>query len=195
MSDKPENVREIVDNLGKLKSESGEVRLEQVIETFGSRSYGPLILVPALLGSSPLGTVPSVPSFLALVIALVAVQILMGRTHFWLPQFIANRSVSQEKLEKATNALSGPAGFMDRVFHGRLKWATREPMSRVAAGMVLMLSVLVVPLELVPLAAIIPFSGIAAFGLAMTVRDGALMLLAIALWCASLGVAVMAWTG
>ncbi|MEL6738149.1 MAG: exopolysaccharide biosynthesis protein [Pseudomonadota bacterium] len=185
----------MVDRLGELEAEDGQVRIGQVVETFGDRGYGPLLLVPALLGASPLGGIPTVPSLLALMIGFIAMQIVVGRTHFWLPGFIADRSVSQEKLKSARETLSKPAEVMDQLFHGRLSWATHDPMPRIAAAIIIILCVLIVPLELVPLAALLPFSAIAAFGMALTVRDGALMLLAIAISVASLIAAANAVLG
>ncbi|MEO0871509.1 MAG: exopolysaccharide biosynthesis protein [Pseudomonadota bacterium] len=192
MAKHSESAQDVINKLGELSSQNGEVRFEQVVETFGGRGYGPLLLVPALLGASPLGGIPSVPSVLALMIALIAGQIVIGRAHFWLPGFIAERSVSAEKLESARETLSKPASLMDRVFHGRLRWATKDPMPRIAAAIIIILCVLIVPLELVPLAALLPFSAIAAFGMALTVRDGALMLLAIAISVVSLVTSVFA---
>ena len=185
-SSQANSAKAVVDKLGELNAEDGEVSVDKVVETFGARGYGPMLLVPALLGASPLGGIPSVPSLLALVIALIAGQIVIGRTHFWLPGFLGRRSVSEEKLQNARDALSKPAKLMDKLFHGRLEWATRDPMPRIAAAIVMVLCVTIVPLELVPLAALLPFSAIAAFGLALTVRDGALMLLAIAISIVSL---------
>lgn len=190
MSQESDSVGDIIERLGEIEPEDGDIRIKQVIETFGGRSYGPVLLVPALLGASPLGGVPSVPSLLAVVIAVIAAQIVAGRTHFWLPGVIARRSVSRDKLESARDALSKPAAIMDRVFKGRLQWATQDPMPRIAAVIVMALCVAIVPLELVPLAALLPFSAIAAFGLALTVRDGALMLLALSISCVSLASAV-----
>ncbi|UAB78530.1 exopolysaccharide biosynthesis protein [Erythrobacter sp. SCSIO 43205] len=185
-SSQEQSAEAVVDKLGELGAEDGEVCVDQVVETFGARGYGPMLLVPALLGASPLGGIPTVPSILALIIALIAGQMVVGRTHFWLPEFLSQRSVSGEKLQNARDALSKPAQVMDKLFHGRLEWATSDPMPRIASAIVMVLCAVIVPLELVPLAALLPFSAIAAFGLALTVRDGALMLLAIAISIVSL---------
>ncbi|MEM7690030.1 MAG: exopolysaccharide biosynthesis protein [Pseudomonadota bacterium] len=191
MSDSPQSASDIIAKLGKLdgddKRDGDAVQIGEVIKTIGGRSYGPLLLLPALLGASPLGGIPTVPSVLAVIIAVIAAQMVIGRTHFWLPGFLAERTVPKAKLESARETLSKPAQLMDTLFDNRLSWATKEPMPRIAAVLVLILCLTIAPLELVPFAAILPFSAIAAFGLAMTVRDGALMLLALALSCTSVG--------
>ncbi len=69
---------------------------------------------------------------------------------------------------------------MDKLFHGRLEWLTRDPLPRVAAIVILVMCALVVPLEIVPLAVAIPMGVTAGFGLALLVGDGLLMLFAFA---------------
>lgn len=187
----PDSVKEIVERLSSLGSENDRVSVNEVVESFGGRSYGPSLLVPALVGASPVGGVPGVPSFFAALIMVFAVQILIGRTHFWLPGILAERSVSGDKLDEASKRLEAPGRKLDSIFHGRLSWATRRPFTQVAALFIVLLCATIPPLEIIPLAAALPFSAIAAFGLAMMVRDGALMLVATAVSCASLGFGVM----
>jgi hypothetical protein len=119
-----------------------------------------------------------VPSFLALFIALVAVQLLLGKDHLWLPRFIQRRSVSAGKLHDAADRLNPVAARLDRWFHGRMARFVRQPWPRIAAGIVIALCLTVPPLKLVPFASTAPMLAIAAFGLALLVRDGLLMIAA-----------------
>ncbi|MEL6238316.1 MAG: exopolysaccharide biosynthesis protein [Pseudomonadota bacterium] len=182
---------ELVERLGELKAEEGQsnICVDQVIANFGGRSYGPLIFVPAVLGMSPISGIPSVPTIIAVIIALIALQILIGRKHFWMPGILGNRAISEEKLGEAAQKLKGPAQTMDKWFKNRLEWATATPAPQIAAAIILCLCLTIAPLEFVPFAAAAPFSAIAAFGLAITVRDGLLMLFAFGVATTSLGLA------
>ena len=87
-----------------------------------------------------------------------------------------------------------PAGQrMDRWFHGRLPILTSGPFVRAAAGAIILLALAVPPLELVPLATTAPMAAIAAFGLALVVRDGLLMMaaLTVALAAVVIGIGVV----
>jgi len=189
MADEPGSVLEAIECLGSLASENEDVTVDEVVKSFGGRSYGPMILVPALVGVSPVGGVPGVPSFFAVLIAVIAVQILIGRSHFWLPDVLAQRSVSGDKLSKASDKLERPAKKLDAVFGHRLKWATEPPAPQIAAAIILVLCGTIPLLEIVPFAAAAPFAAIAAFGVALMVRDGALMLFAIAVSFVTVGTA------
>ena len=91
---------------------------------------------------------------------------------------------------KAADKLQGVGRWMDRWFHGRLKRLTGPPFDRIAAAMCILLCFTVPLLEFIPFASTAPMAAIAAFGLALLARDGALMLVAMAASIAALGFAV-----
>lgn len=181
---------DILDRLGDLAKKEDKVPIGDVVEAMGARSFGPFIMLPALIEISPLGAVPGVPTFLALVIALTAAQLLLGRNHLWLPGLVEKRSARSEKVLKAVDRLRPIAKWMDRWFHGRMKRFAGGPFPRIAAACVIMLALTVPPLEFIPFASTAPMAAIAAFGLALIVRDGLLMLIAGALTVAALGTGI-----
>lgn len=191
------NVTEILSRL-REKGENAHrdpVQLGEAVEAFGKRSVGPFLLIPALIEVSPIGGIPTVPTLLAIIIALSAAQIVFGRDHIWLPGFLERRHVAGDKVVSATDKLAGVGRWMDRWFHGRLTWMTRRPFDRIAAGLCILLCATVPPLELIPFASTAPMAAIAAFGLALLVCDGALMLVAMAGSVAALGFAASLLVG
>ena len=177
MADEPKNVGEILDRIDEIANE-GDVSLGHVAEAMGTRAHGPFLMVPALIDLSPVGSIPGLPTLLAVVIVITAVQLLFGGRTLWLPGILARRSLSNGKARKTTEKLRGVARFLDRWFHGRLPALTKGPFVRVAAALVILLAFTVPPLELFPLATTAPMAAIAAFGLALLVRDGLLMVIA-----------------
>lgn len=192
MSD-PHSVGEILDSLQQLAKRERSVSIGDIVEAFGNRSYGPFLIVPALIELSPIGGIPGLPTALAAIIALFAVQMLIGRKQMWLPGLVKRRSIKADRLEKASGRLRGLARFMDRWFHGRLPALTKGPMIKLAAAIVLLLAATVPPLELLPFASSAPMLAIAAFGLALLVRDGVLMIVALLLSLASIALGVGLW--
>ncbi|WP_066554929.1 exopolysaccharide biosynthesis protein [Croceicoccus bisphenolivorans] len=188
MAADPHSVCEILNCLDEVAKEHSKVSVENVVDAIGSRSYGPFLLVPALLEITPVGAIPGVPTFLAVIITLVALQMLFGRKHIWIPGFISHRSVSAERVEKASRKLRKIAAFLDKWFHGRLKALTHGVPVRIAAILIIGLCATVPPLELVPFASSGPMIAVAAFGLALMVRDGLLMLIATAMSLAAFGI-------
>lgn len=173
--------------------EQERVSIGDLLEAFGSRGYGAALLVPPLIEISPIGGIPGVPTALALILASFAVQIAMQRDHLSLPGFVERRSIKGEKLQKAADKLKGLGERLDRWFHGRLRKLTDGWWVRVAAFCIIGLTIMVPPLEFVPFASTAPMAAIAAFGLALLVHDGALMLAAFLLSGAAVGFA--GWLG
>ncbi len=178
MTSTPHSVSEILDMLEEAGSSTEKVSVGDVVEKFGARSYAPLLIVPALVGISPVGGIPGVPTFLAVIIFLFAVQMAFGRSRLWLPGIIENRAIKGEKVEKSAEKLRRPAKWIDALFNERLKPLAGKKAARVAAVIVVLLCIAVPPLELLPFAVMLPMAVIATFGIALLVRDGLIMLLA-----------------
>lgn len=191
----PHSVSDVIDCLEMLAKEKGCVSVGDVVDTLGTRTYGPMLMVPALIELTPIGSIPGVPTFLAITIAIFAVQMLIGAKHFWIPDFIENRRVAASKLDKAARKLEPLAKRLDAWFHGRLKMLTKGAAIRIAAATVILLCLAVPPLEFVPFASSGPMLAIALIGLALLVRDGALMIAALAIGLSAVGYGIVTLIG
>lgn len=188
---KIEKVRDVLDQLGSLADRHPRISIGAIAESFGKRSFAPFIFLPALIEISPIGGIPGVPTLLALLIVIVSAQLLFGRSHVTLPAFLERLSVSDANVHAARDKLDNVARWMDRMFHRRFSVLTRRPMARLAALLAILLAVTVPPLELLPFASTAPMAGIAAIGLALLVRDGLMMGVALLGGGGMLGLALM----
>ncbi|HAQ36731.1 MAG: hypothetical protein CMF74_11220 [Maricaulis sp.] len=163
-------------------AEGEKVHISDLLDLYGDRSFGPILLLLGLLAViPPMGAIPGVPAAVGAVIILFSVQMVFGRKHIWLPGFIADRSISKDKIRKAHDKTKGVLGFIDGLVTERLSWATGGPARYGAAVLATLLALALIPLELVPFAVAIPGVAISMIGLALVARDGALMLVAYAL--------------
>ena len=190
------DAHEVVDTVERVARDDGDdggngkVTVGQLNDELGHRSTGALMALPALLELTPVGGIPGVPTVLALIIAIFAVQIAIGRDDMWLPDFLERREVESERLRKAADWMKKPADWIDRHFGERLTRLTGRAGVRMAAGAILLLCATVPPLEVVPFASSIPMATIALFGFAMILRDGVAMAVA---WVAFAAAAVGVW--
>jgi len=116
------SLEDLVCQLDAICGEIGEgrVTVAKVMKTLGHKSFGPLLLVPGLIGVSPIGAIPFLPGVMALIVLLVSGQILIGMDHAWLPGFLLRRSISARKLSAACRAVQPYARFVDRFVWPRL---------------------------------------------------------------------------
>jgi hypothetical protein len=142
-------------------------------------------VVAGLIVLAPLiGDIPGVPTIMALVVLLVAVQVLLGRQHLWLPQWLLDRSIASEKLARAIDWLRRPAGFVDRLLRPRLQRLTRRAGIYATAVLCIIIAAAMPPMELVPFSANAAGIALTALGLALIADDG---LLAIGAFVVSAG--------
>ncbi|MEE4211760.1 MAG: exopolysaccharide biosynthesis protein [Parvularcula sp.] len=176
-------VEDVLDRLkeavrSKQHVEKGKATVGVVLDAFGSRSYGPFLLVPALIEMSPIGGIPGVPTILAVFILSAAVQMLMGRDHIWVPGFFERRHINGDKVVAVDKKVRPAARWLDKHTRARIPLLLRKGGVMGAAIAVILLCLTVPPLELVPFASTLPMAAIACFGLALLARDGLLMLIA-----------------
>ena len=172
------DLTDILDDLDDLAGSEDEVSLGDVVDKIGQRGEGAFLALPGLVGATPIGGIPGVPTLLGVFVVLISAQFLIGKKGLWLPDMLKRRSVEDERITKSTKRLRGPAKWIDGHFGSRLQSLTGTPAKKIAALLALIFGCLLPPLEVVPFAALIPFAVIALLGLALALSDGLLMLIA-----------------
>lgn len=166
-----------------------QVSVGELLDGFGHRSFGPLILTPSILVASPLSVLPGFPTAAGAVIALIAVQMLLGRRSPWLPGSLRRRRIDRRRLRRAAARLQPIARRVDRLVRPRLEFLTTGPFARAIAAICVLIALTMPPLELVPMANSTTGAAISVFGLALAARDGLLALLALGLTVAGAAIA------
>ncbi len=166
------------------------IHLQDIVDTFRSRGFGPLVTLPALLALLPTGGVPGVPTLCAIFIALIAVQQLFGRQSPWLPRKLRKRGISHDKLHRTVKRVRPWTQRIDKLLAQRLEIFLQPTARRLIAVLVIVLALGMIPLELLPFAAAMPALAITVIGLGMTADDGLLLLIGLLL---TLGTAVFAF--
>lgn len=186
---------DILDELDQLADDETQPSVGDVNEKLGNRSVGALMAIPASFELTPIGGIPGVPTMLALIVAIFAVQVAWGRDHMWLPGFLHRRSVKAKKLSKSVEKLRPAARWADRHFGRHLPKLVDTAGTRLAAVAIVTICLTVPPLELIPFASSLPMSAIITFGIGILFQDGRLMALGWAVWVAALIGVFILWPG
>lgn len=168
----PETLEQLLDTLGEAAPDCAETSLGAIIEALGTRSFGPLLVLAGLIAISPLSGVPGVPTTVGALVALIAIQLLIGRRHFWLPQWLKHRCVARSTFEAALHGARRPARFVDRLLRPRLTVLTHGPGVFMIAALSLLIAIALPLLELVPFSATLAGVVFAALGLSLMAHDG-----------------------
>ena len=190
--EKPTNLEHLLDKLEGAPDERHEaVTLGEIVEAAGARSFGPLLLVAGLVAASPLSAIPGMPTTLGVLVALITVQFLFRRRHFWLPQWLLKRRLKRETFCKALAWMRKPAHFIDRFLHPRLESVTRHTGLYAIALVCALIGIAMPSLELVPFSSHVAGLALTAFGLALIANDGVVGLVALGITGAAVAVAAV----
>ncbi|NWG47458.1 MAG: exopolysaccharide biosynthesis protein [Alphaproteobacteria bacterium] len=173
--DDPKGIGDVLDRL-IARTGGDQVSVGDVLDAFGTKAFGPLVLVPALLLTLPTGIVPGVPLVLGAVILIVSVQVLFGARAPWVPARLRRVRVGRERLVSARRAAAPWLARIDALIRPRAGLFVRPPMTQAIALVCVLLSVSLVPVEIIPFATALPGSALILFGLALTAHDGLLAL-------------------
>ncbi len=179
----------LLDCLEEACAHAETVTGQAVMDQIGQRSFGALILLPAVIVVSPLSGVIGLPSTAAVLIIAVSGQLLFGRNDVHIPRRIAHRAVPCRRVHQAMRVLRPAARVIDRILRPRLTLLTQGPASRAIAAACILLALTIPPLEMLPFASTLIAAVISLFGLALLANDGAMAALGY------LGLAALAGAG
>ncbi len=180
------SLQQLLEHIAITARNQERVSLDLVLRAVGRRSFAPVLLLVGIILFSPLSGIPGLPTTMAILVLLVTIQLLLGRHHFWLPQWMLQRSISKQKLLTALHWLEKPAAFIDNWLKPRLRFLVRRTGTFVIALICTLIALALPVMEVVPFSATIAGIALAAFGLALVAHDGVLALAAFCLTATTL---------
>lgn len=154
------------------------VALGWIFERLHERSFGPVMLLLALLAM-----VPGVSPIAGALIIWIAGQMILARPRATLPRFVARQTVPTARFARLIERMVPVLRWLERLI--RPRWSTPFTMTTSVVGMVLLL--LGVSLfSPVPLSNLLPALVIMGMALAYLERDGVMLAIATAIACVSL---------
>lgn len=169
--------------------------IQDMLDRVGARSFGAALLVPSLILVSPLSIIPLMPTIGGLVILTISIQAFFGRSHLWLPRFLASRRLTGPQLKRAVTYLRKPAAWLDRKSRHRLRFLSRAPMDRIALLAVMVVAATWPFLEILPMFTSVSAGGVALVAFALMVRDGFVLIAGYTVLGLSLAVVTAILTG
>jgi hypothetical protein len=163
--------------------------LGEVVNAFGERAFGALLLLFGLLNALPLP--PGATAVLGIPLLLLSIQLVLRTDQLWMPRWALKRSIAREAYRKNAARVAGPIRTVERLSRPRLLVLT-GPVSELTIGLVCTLLAMIVMLP-VWSTNMFPAFVIAIFGFGMMQRDGVAVLLG---WLGAAGYAlflVLAW--
>ncbi|WP_456269998.1 exopolysaccharide biosynthesis protein [Kushneria sp. AK178] len=165
---------ELMTSLDK-EHEGDDVNLNDVLETFGSRSFGPLLVIPPLVALAL--PIFGLPTICGVVTALVAIQMVMGQNSPWLPRRLRQLSIDGQRFHRTVEKLNPWVRRLEKLFRPRLGFMNNEMTRRITALFIVLISLSIPFVEPLPMAPALPCAMLLLVALGMLMRDGLAMLI------------------
>ena len=164
--------------LGKMQPRARQDTFEfaEFWDVMEKRGFGPMLALPSFIACTPIGAIPGIPTLAGGTILLIALQILLGRRHPWLPQKVMQLNCDADQLRYIVEKVKPYAVRVDRFLVPRC-FFMRQPVFRsfialCCAGCGLVM----IPLELIPFMGLIPAFAVLIMAIGMATDDGAVAL-------------------
>ena len=171
---------------GLAAGDTPRLTLRELVESFGERAFGAVILLVSLLNLIPLP--PGATTVTGAPLVLISAQLLLGRDRLWLPRRLLDASIDRARFARGVTRVAPWVRRAERLSRPRLPALVTTLAERLIGLACLVLAlVLVLP---IPLGNLAPALAMAVFGLALMQQDG---LAACAGWALTAGsVAILA---
>lgn len=175
------------------RPDGDQLSLPDLVDCMQGRGFGPLLLVPSLIVLLPTGAIPGVPILGALLIILVAGQIVAGKRTPWVPRRLRQARIDRKRFQRMVARLTPWTRRFDRLLQPRLQWLTTDPVDRIGGLLCILLAISMLFLQLIPFAVAPPALVIVLYALSLSAHDGALALVALTIMVAAAVAAVLHW--
>lgn len=171
------NLRTLLQSLCS-ETEGETVTVGDLLDAVGRRSYGPVLLLLGFIAISPLTLIPGANVLVALITLIFALQMVFGLPYPWIPNKALEFRFPRDYLVRGVAVADKYVAVVDRFLKPRLTFLTKIPFVNLVALACVGAALVTIPLSFVPLGPVVPSLAVLLFGLAITARDGFMLVLA-----------------
>lgn len=149
-------------------SDRPRISIAAILDAFGDRAFGALLLLFALPNALPMP--PGTSAVLGAPLVFIALQLMIGSKRLWLPRFITERSLKREDFQALASKIEPWVQRLERLLKPRAEVMTTFVADRLTGLACFVLSIiLILP---IPFGNMPPAIAISAFALGVIERDG-----------------------
>ena len=158
-----------------------EVSVGRIVDHLGRASFASVMLIFSLISTSPASAIPGVTAVVAMLVLLLIVQMMAGRSSVWLPRFVSDKRLDAKKVENGLNWVRGPVEWVEQFLKPRMTFLFHRPWLWLPMVLIAGLTLFMPFMEIVPTSGSIASAVIALFSASLLTRDGVLALVSLGL--------------
>lgn len=155
------------------QGESEKLTFGEVVDAFGDRAFGAVMLVVGLINLLPWP--PGGTTITGAPLLFITLQLAFSSEHLWLPRFITRASISRRAFDHGLDRFGGWIRRAERLTRPRWRWII-GPLGQALIGVVgfVLAVILVLP---IPFGNFLPAVAICLFAVGLMQRDGVVTLM------------------
>ncbi|MGQ3674629.1 exopolysaccharide biosynthesis protein [Xanthobacter sp. TB0139] len=175
-----------------VATEGDKVAVGDLVNALRNRAFGILLLIFGIPNCIPMP--PGLPVICGIILALIGLQMALGRQEVWLPEIISRRTFSRSVLEKIVNTSRPYIERFENWSRPRLPQVSGAAGRRGVGVLVVVLGLVLAFLPIPIFGNIPPGIAVCVLGLGLVERDGVIIAIGYAVTALALVVlGLMAW--
>lgn len=168
--------------------EDGDPTIGELVDDLAANGYGPILMLISVLVILPTGMIPGVPGVAGALLVLLGGQMVAGRARPWIPRRLREFKIDHDRLHAAVDRCRPAARWISRFLEERLEvLAGSGPARRLIGVCLIVVGIAMLAIGFVPGVPFVVGLPVLLFGLGMTSRDGAVVLVGFALFLLAAG--------
>ena len=174
--DRPCKLKTLIDTLASCGEGDERVSVGEVVDAMSHRSFGPLLLLPALISVVPvIGALPGVTWSMAALCLIISIHFLFQRQALWLPTFLRDLSLSRDRFTSGLKRVRPWLRRGDGLTHRRFHLMLAPPMPVLVAVLCVVLSLAMFAFSIIPGGVVVPAAGLILLSVGLTTHAGLLL--------------------
>jgi hypothetical protein len=166
-------ISSLLDDLASLALSRDRLSVADIVETLGSRGFGPLIVLLAGLLILPVGMLPGLPAVVAVLLILIGGRMMTGEQRIWLPARLGRVTISGHLLAVSVARAQPAVLWLRPLLAPRLPFLIDSAlMARMVALILMTTGAAILVGGIIPGIPFVLSLHVLVLGLAMSARDG-----------------------
>lgn len=168
-------VSQTLERMADHYKSSSLISIGELIHALRNRGFALLMLVLVLPNCVPIPIPPGGSTLFSIPLLFIAVQMLWGKKHPWLPKWLEKKTLEQQTIDKVIRSASPRLRWIEKFLHPRLTFTNTKTGEQIV-GFIWMLFALSIAVPL-PMTNFIPGIGTLVMALGMLGRDGLVVII------------------
>ena len=166
-------ISSLLDDLASLALSRDRLSVADIVETLGSRGFGPLIVLLAGMLILPVGMLPGLPAAVAVLLILIGGRMMTGEQRIWLPARLGRVTISGHLLAVSVARAQPAVLWLRPLLAPRLPFLIDSAlMARLVALILMTTGAAIFIGGIIPGIPFVLSLHVLVLGLAMSARDG-----------------------